>query len=218
MGSSRLPGKVLKTVAGQPMLKILINRLKKSKHIDKIIVVTSVTQNNDKLCAAVTEFGIKTFRGSEKDVLSQMYEAGLQFEADVIVRITEGCQLIDPVVVDAVIEKFLKSNVDYVLNGIPPTFPDSLDTEVFSFRAVRRAYEEATEKYGRGHVTPYLRKGSFDVENLAWPINFSNVRWSVDEIQDLLVVRKVFEHFSPDMHFPWTKVIELMAKNPEVFK
>ena len=176
MGSSRLPGKVLKTVAGQPMLKILINRLKKSKHIDKIIVVTSVTQNNDKLCAAVTEFGIKTFCGSEKDVLSKMYEAGLQFEADVIVRITEGCQLIDPVVVDAVIEKFLKSNVDYVLNGIPPTFPDSLNTEVFSFRAVRRAYEEATEKYGRGHVTPYLRKGNFDVENLAWPINFSNVR------------------------------------------
>ena len=218
MGSSRLPGKVLKTVADQPMLKILINRLKKSKHIDKVIYVTSVTKNNDKLCAAVAEFGIKTFCGSEKDVLSQMYEAGLQFEADVIVRITEGCPLIDPVVVDAIIEKFLKSNVDYVLNGIPPTFPDSLNTEVFSFRAVRRAYEEATEKYGRGHVIPYLRKGSFDVENLAWPINFSNVRWSVDEIQDLLVVRKVFEHFSPDIHFPWTKVIELMAEKPDVFK
>lgn len=218
MGSSRLPGKVLKDVAGQPMLKILINRLKKSKLIDKIIVVMPVTKDNDVLSKAVSKFGTETFRGSETDVLNRMFEAGHQSNADVIIRITGDCPLIDPLVVDAVIEKFLKSDSDYVSNSAPPTFPDGLDTEVFSFNALKRANEEATEEYDREHVTSYLRKGNFKVENLIWPIDFSNLRWSVDEIQDLLVVRKVFEHFSPDIYFSWTKVIELMAKKPEIFE
>ena len=218
-GSVRLPQKVLKPILNKPMIELLLSRLSRSTELDEIVVATSKEKRDDKLESTVESLGFKCTRGSEKDVLDRFYKSAKFLEADVIVRITGDCPLVDSYLVDECIREYKKQEVDYFSNIDPVTFPDGLDIEVMSFQSLERANLEAETDFDREHVTPYIRNSdSFSKSSIQHEEDLSGQRWSVDEPEDLLVVSKIFEYFSPDIFFGWKKVIELLEIRPEIFK
>lgn len=218
MGSTRLPNKVMKLIEGTPMIELLLARLVKSKQIDQIVLATSVDERNTPLVEHVQSLGYVCVRGSENDVLDRYLLAAKESNADIIVRITGDCPLIDPALVDSAITKFKILGVDYLSNTSPATFPDGLDTEIFTFNALERAGRETNEVFDHEHVTPYLRKpGLFNTESITHDEDLSDLRWTVDEPADFEVVDKVFKHFSPNIFFSWTEVLELQRNDPEIF-
>lgn len=218
MGSIRFPGKVMRPICGTPMIGLLLARLSQSKRIDRIVLATSQDSRNVPLIRHVGELGYVVHQGSENDVLDRYYHAARDAEADIVVRITGDCPLIDPQVVDAVIELFQEKIVDYATNIAPPTFPDGLDTEVFTFQALETAWQQAKEARQREHVTPFIREsGLFRIATLSHECNHSSERWTVDEPEDFEVVQKVFEHFHPRRDFGWLEVLALRREHPEWF-
>jgi glutamate-1-semialdehyde 2,1-aminomutase len=218
LGSTRLPRKVLKPIGANSLIGVLLKRLSRSKEIDQVIVATSATPLNDPLEAEVRSLGFECFRGDENDVLDRYFQAATATGADVVVRITGDCPLIDPRLVDEVLCHFKATKADYTSNTAPPTFPDGLDTEVFTYAALARAAKEATETYDREHVTPYLRRSEgFESSALKGEDDFSALRWTVDELADYEVVSRVFEHFAPDIHFGWQQVLDLKRTHPDIF-
>ena len=218
MGSTRLPGKVLRAIAGKPMIELLLARLSQSNELDEIVVASSEDMKNDKLQLLVESLGYKCTRGSEKNVLNRFYESAKFMGADVIVRITGDCPLVDFILVDECIKGYKNSNVDYFSNTNPATYPDGLDIEVMSFESIKRANNEADSDFDREHVTPYIRNSeSFSKSSMCYIEDLSSQRWSVDEPEDLDVVTNVFEHFSPDIFFDWKQVLELRKLQPILF-
>lgn len=219
MGSIRLPNKVMKLVNGKPLIEYLLLRVSKAKLIDKVVVATSVNSNNDPLVSFVNSIGFETYRGSEQDVLSRFYEAAKFYNATTVLRITADCPLVDPTIIDTLMEDYFKSDSDYTTNTLPPTYPDGLDVEVFSFKSLVRAYREASAPNEREHVTPYIRySGKFTIQNRINEIDYSDRRWTVDEEDDFEVVANVFKYFNPDIYFDWHKIIELEILKPELFQ
>lgn len=218
MGSTRLPNKVMKPVDGVPMIELLLSRLSNAKEVDQIIVATSVDERNKPLVAYVQKLGYACEQGSENDVLDRFIQAARKHQADVVVRITGDCPLVDPVLVDEVISRFKGAGVDYFSNINPPTYPDGLDIEVCSFEALNRAGNETTKPYDHEHVTPYLREsGNFRTAAMQNNQDFSALRWTVDELADFKVIEGVFRHFSPRIDFTWGEVLELQQQHPEIF-
>ena len=218
-GSVRLPQKVLKPILNKPMIELLLSRLSRSTELDEIVVATSKEKRDDKLESTVESLGFKCTRGSEKDVLDRFYKSAKFLEADVIVRITGDCPLVDSYLVDECIREYKKQEVDYFSNIDPVTYPDGLDIEVMSFQSLERANLEAETDFDREHVTPYIRNSdNFSKSSIQHEEDLSGQRWSVDEPEDLIVVSKIFEYFSPDIFFGWKKVIELLEIRPEIFK
>ncbi len=218
MGSTRLPGKVMKLIGGRPMIEILLSRLSRAEEVDEIVVATSEDPLNQPLVDHVRSLGYRCHQGSESDVLDRYYQTAKLFSADVVIRITGDCPLIDPALVDECVRQFKNSGVDYLSNAIPPTYPDGLDCEVFSFRALEQAAVEATAPAHREHVTPYLREsGQFTTSHVAGEIDCSQERWTVDEPEDLEVVAEIFAHFAPRTDFPWSEIMELRNAQPSLF-
>lgn len=218
MGSTRLPNKVMKPLVGVPMIELLLGRLSKSNQIDQIVLATSTDPKNTPLVDHVERLGYTCIRGSETDVLARYLVAARQAQADVIVRITGDCPLIDAALVDQTIERFKTTKVDYLSNTSPATYPDGLDTEVFSIEALERAGHETQEPFDHEHVTPYLRRpGLFKTGALTHDQDLSGLRWTVDEPADFEVISQVFQHFAPNIHFSWTDVLALQQQNPEIF-
>ena len=218
MGSARFPNKVMQPICATPMIGLLLGRLAKARRIDQIVLATSEDPRNEQLAHYVRELGYEVYRGSEEDVLDRYYVAAKRYGADVVVRITGDCPLIDPEVVDAVIEKFSSSGVDYASNSAPPTYPDGLDTEVFSAQALEAAWSGANSSYEREHVTPFMSESSqFARGSHVNASDESAERWTVDEPEDFEVVRKVFEHFHPRVDFGWLEVLALARARPEWF-
>jgi len=218
MGSNRLPGKVLKTIVNKPMIELLLSRLSKSNKLDEIVVATSVKPENDKLQTVVENLGYKCTRGDEKDVLKRYYETAKAIKADVIVRITGDCPLVDSTLVDNCILGFKNSKVDYFTNVDPVSFPDGLDIEVMTFASLEIANNQATSEFEREHVTTYIRNGKkFRKSSINHTEDLSNLRWTVDELEDFLVVKNVFEYFSPNIYFNWNNVLKLQELKPELF-
>ena len=219
MGSTRLPNKVMKLVEGEPMIGLLLKRLSKSKLINQIIIATSTDENNASLVEYVQSLNYEIFSGDEKDVLDRYYQAAKKFSADKIVRITGDCPLVDPELVDRVVENSNRSGVDYLSNVDPPTFPDGLDIEVFGFLALQSAWQQANLDFDREHVTPFIRNsGKFSKENYFSLENHSDERWTVDEPEDLLVIQDIFSHFRPNKDFSWQDVIRLKSEKPTLFE
>jgi len=218
MGSIRFPNKVMRPICATPMIGLLLARLSQSKRIDQIVLATSQDPRNEPLAEYARELGYAVYQGSENDVLDRYYQAAKEAEADIVVRITGDCPLIDPQVVDAVIDLFQQKTVDYTANTATPTFPDGLDTEVFTFEALETAWEQAKEPRQREHVTPFMREsGLFRLANLSHASDQSSERWTVDEPEDFEVVKKVFEHFHPRRDFGWLEVLTLRHERPEWF-
>ena len=218
MGSTRLPGKVLKSIVGKPMIELLLTRLSQSTELDEIVLATSEEKQNDQLQSVVESLGYRCIRGSEKDVLNRFYKSAKCVGADVIVRITGDCPLVDAALVDQFIQGYRGANVDYFSNVSPATYPDGLDVEVMSFESIERAKNETDSEFDREHVTPYIRNSdSFSKSSMRYIEDLSNQRWSVDEPEDLTVVTNVFRHFSPDILFDWMQVLELKKIQPALF-
>jgi spore coat polysaccharide biosynthesis protein SpsF (cytidylyltransferase family) len=219
MGSTRLPGKVMKKVCGKPLIEILLYRLSLSKKIDRVILATSENKENDILSDTVEKLGFDVFRGSEDDVLDRYYQAAKLYSPKTVLRITGDCPLIDAAVIDAVIEKYQQNDVDYASNTLPPTFPDGLDLSVFSFRSLQIAWEQATSSHDREHVTQFIRfNDQFKRINFSNKEDLSRERWTVDEPADLKVISKIIEYFSPRLNFTWLDVLDLKSSHPEYFE
>lgn len=218
MGSTRFPDKVMHLVDGTPMIGLLLERLSGSRRLQEIVLATSDGVKDAPLADYVRGLGYEVYRGSERDVLDRYYQAALQVGADVVVRITGDCPLIDAMLVDEVIAKLEQSGADYVSNVMPSTYPDGLDTEAFSFAALEKAWRQARAPREREHVTVYLREsGSFRRVNLENGTDESGERWTVDEPEDIEVVKAVFGHFAPRRDFGWREVLALRDAWPQLF-
>ena len=221
MGSSRLPGKVLLDLAGRPVLRHGVERVRKARLIDRVMVATTNRPGDEPVRQFCREQGIACFGGSENDVLDRYYQAASSAGAtdgDGIVRITADCPLIDPDVIDRVIETFLASDADYVSNVQPPTFPDGLDVEVFKFSALRTAWREARLASEREHVTPYLRnhREIFSQRNVSQTDDLSGLRWTLDEPADYELLQWVvgaLQERRPDFHM--ADVLQVLSEHPE---
>jgi spore coat polysaccharide biosynthesis protein SpsF len=219
MGSSRLPGKVLLDLHGETMLSRVVRRLRRARRIDQVIVATTTEPKDDALADFCRTHDVFCFRGSENDVLDRYAQAARATQADVVVRITSDCPLIDPGVVDEVTEYFLNSQpaVDYVSNVAPVrTYPRGLDTEVFSREALERAHREASDASSREHVTAYIYRHpeSFRIEGYRGVRDESAHRWTVDTPEDFALVEKIYAHFGGD-EFTWQEALALIERHPE---
>ena len=218
MGSTRFPNKVMQPIGSMPMLEVLLRRLARSKEIDRIVLATSLDPRNQPMIDHVRKLGHEVYEGSENDVLDRYYRAAAAARCDVVVRVTGDCPLIDPGVVDRVVASFKSGGADYASNVAPATFPDGLDTEVFSFQTLETAWRDAAQPHEREHVTPYMRdSGRFRTVNLTHPQDCSDERWTVDEPPDMQVITEVFAHFSPRLDFDWLDVMRLRQSKPDLF-
>jgi len=220
MGSTRLPGKILKEVNGKPLLAYQIDRVRQSKCIEKIVIATTVEQKDDQIVAFCEQYNVEYYRGSENDVLARYYEAAEQFGGDIIVRLTSDCPIIDPVVIDETIRYYIDhaSEFDYVSNTIERTYPRGLDTEVFSEGALEKSYKDAILERDREHVTAYMYSNpeKFRIGSISNPQNLGNHRWTVDTSEDFQLVELILSNlYSENQFFNMRDVIELLDKHPD---
>lgn len=217
-GSSRLPGKVLADLSGRPLLAFLIERLQRCIEIDRIILATTDQPADDELAELGIRLGIGVVRGSQQDVLARYALAADATNAPVLVRITGDCPLLDPGLVSAVITDFQEKKVDYLSNCLPPTFPDGLDVEVFTKEALLEAQVSCSDPFQREHVTPWIRDcGRFQIGSFQHNADLSSHRWTVDEPEDLEVVRAVVSYFGGRSDFSWLEVLKLQDQQPALF-
>ena len=219
-GSTRLPGKVLMDIAGEPMLARVVTRAARAETLDEVVIATTTLGSDDRVATLCAERGWPCFRGSEDDVLDRYYQAARLHHARHVVRITSDCPLIDPGVVDRVVGEFLdrQPGVDYACNFLPQrTFPRGLDTEVMNFRALEKAWREDDNPAHREHVTQYILRhpDRFRVHGVVNPADLSRHRWTVDTIEDLTLVRQIYEHFGNDS-FSWEAVAGFLDGRPDL--
>jgi len=217
--STRLPNKMLKDIQGKPLILHVIQRAQHAKLLNSIVLATTTRAVDTPLANLVHAQGIPVYRGECDDVLDRYYQAATQFHADVIVRITGDCPLIDPRVIDQIVQVFLQHHYDYVTNTLQPTYPDGLDVEVFSYQALTKAWKEATFASEREHVTTYLRNHpekftQYDVKN---PVDLSKYRWTVDNQEDLEFVREIYSRLYPkEKIFYMEDILTLLQQHPEL--
>lgn len=216
-GSTRLPGKALKPVLGKPMLARMLERVKRTASLNMIIVATTDKSEDDTMARLAEEYGVEIFRGNEQDVLDRFYKAAKETGADIVVRLTGDCPLHDPQVIDEVVEHFYLNKCDYT--STPKNYPEGLDTEVFSFAALERAWKDATLPSEREHVTPYIKNHPelFRIDGLwtSGSSDYSTMHWSVDTEQDFGFVTKVFKQLYPaNPSFNKDDVLALLALHP----
>lgn len=218
MASTRLPGKIMADVAGTPLLGHVVRRARQARSLDLTAVATSDQPADDVVARYCAETRVPCFRGNEADVLDRYYQAASRFRADVVVRLTADCPLLDPAVIDRVIGVFRTRDYDYVSNTLEPTYPDGLDTEVFRREALERAWREARLKSEREHVTPYIWKqpALFRLTNVRHEPPIGGRRWTVDEPEDLEFVRQVYMHLGPEPSFGMRDVLLLLDEQPKL--
>lgn len=217
-GSSRLPGKVLLEIGGKTLLQIHLERLKRSKMIDKLIVATTHEPESELICRIASSLGVGCYKGALTDVLDRFYQAAKSECPDYVVRVTSDCPLIDPDVTDAVINLAIENDAKYCCNVFPPTFPDGLDVEVFKFSELESAWNNAKNATEREHVTPYIRtKYEGDARalfNYAAPQDLSQLRFTVDEKEDLDLISHLIDELGDTKG--WMAYVQYLQKNPDL--
>jgi len=219
MGSTRLPGKILKDIEGKSMLWHVVNRARYSKNINKIIIATTTNKDDDQVEDFCKTHNIVFYRGSENDVLDRYYKTAKLWDADIIVRITSDCPLIDPEVIDKVIYSYLKNknNFNGASNIIKRTYPRGLDTEVISFNTLERVWKEAKEDYQREHVTAFIYECGrmFKLYSVKNDEDLSHYRWTVDEEKDLKFVREIYKLlYIEEKIFLMKDILSLLERKP----
>jgi spore coat polysaccharide biosynthesis protein SpsF len=220
MTSTRLPGKVLKTVLGKPLLEYQIERLRRVKLADKIVIATTINETDLPIIDLCQCLSIAYFRGSEEDVLARYYDAAKSNEAEVVVRVTSDCPLIDPDVIDRVIQCYLEHypKYDYVSNCLERTYPRGMDTEVFSYSALERAFQEAAKCSEREHVTPFIynKINGFCLKNIACELNLNHYRWTVDTSEDFQLIKQMIEVIYPiNKYFSLSDCLSVCKKHSD---
>jgi len=226
MGSTRLPGKVMKPICGKPMLLLMLERLSHAKMIDEIVVATTTNKNDDVIAELAQKNGYSVFRGSEFDCLDRHYRAAAEFGAQYVAKITPDCPLIDPVVVDMVLGYFLKNadKYDYVSNAHPATFPDGLDFEVVHYFVLEKASKEAKKPEEREHTTTYIwsQPNLFRLGNVVMPDGrnlFMKERWTVDYPEDFEFVKVIYENlYKGGRIFLMDEILDFLEKRKDVWK
>lgn len=220
VGSTRLPGKVLKEICGKNILHHEIDRLKKCKEIDEIVIATTDKEDDDKIVNEAKKLSVKYFRGSENDVLSRFYYAAKENNADIVVRVTSDCPCIDFEILDKMLlyfkEKYKEKQVDYLSNTIKRTYPRGYDIEIFTFSALEKSYINAKKEYEREHVTPYI----YDKTNNFLKLSFENTedyskyRVTLDTIEDYTVIKNIFENlYYKNPYFKLNDVVQYLNNN-----
>lgn len=222
MGSTRLPRKVMRTLIDKTVLEHIIERLKKSKKIDSVVIATTVNSKDDIIAEEALRIGVPVFRGSEEDVLSRYYYAAKESKADIIVRITSDCPLIDPNVIDDMIGFYCEKNYDMVTNGGQDlsnrTYPRGLDAAIFSFETLEETYNCGKEQYEKEHVTPYIyeNKKVFYYKN---DVDYSKHRWTLDTQKDWELMSAIYDALYKGEHdFYMDEIINLFIQRPELLK
>lgn len=220
MRASRLPNKVMLPIMGRPSLGLMIERLKRSRTVDQILVATTTNQTDDVIVDLCQESTIPFYRGSEEDVLKRIIDAGMKFSADVIVRTTADCPLVDWRIADHLIKLYRSGDYDDVSNVIERSFPLGFDVEVFSFKKLQEIEKTATEQVYREHPPYYFytHPKKFRLKN--WKakgkMNWPDLRVTLDTKEDYLVLTKIFEELYPkDSDFSAEDVVELLHQHPE---
>jgi len=216
MGSTRLPGKVLMDLQGAAVLDRVLKRLGRSELINESLVATTAAPSDDVIVEHCEHARWRVFRGSEKDVLDRYYQAATKVGADVVVRITSDCPLIDPEVTDATIRVFLDRRPDYASNVRVRTYPRGLDTEVMTMQVLARAWRDSTTPYEREHVTPYICENpdQFKLQGIENDTDYSRHRWTLDTPEDLQLLRAIYARFGGRDDFSWLEVLKVVEREP----
>lgn len=217
MGSTRLPGKVLMPLLGEPVLTHVVRRVSRARRIDAVVVATTVHPGDDAIEALALQHGWPLVRGSEQDLLDRYLLAARSSGAQVVVRITSDCPLIDPGLIDAVVDALEASGADYASNTLPPrTYPRGLDVEAFTLDALERAGLEDTDPASREHATPWLYRNPdrFRLRSVAGQRDESGHRWTLDTPEDYALIRQLYDAIGTD-DFAWTDALAVIAMNPE---
>lgn len=221
MGSTRLPGKVLEDILGKPLLQHVIERVRQSRLIDDLVVATTRNSKDLSILVLTKKLKIKSYRGSENDVLDRFYHAAKKYSADTVVRITADDPFKDPRIIDRIIKYFLtnRNRIDYVSNTIEYSYPLGLDVEVFTFKALKKTWEEARQAFQREHVTPYMRQNPqlFRLKNIKCRKDISQLRWTIDTNKDLEFAREVYKYlYRKKRYFLMSDILNLLNKYPQL--
>ena len=222
MGSTRLPGKVLLDIAGRPMLTRVMQRLELATYLDARVLATSHLPQDDPIAELCQREGLRCFRGEPHDLLDRYYRAALEQQAEVVVRVTADCPLIDPDLVDQTVQAFQQADppVDFAANRLPRrrTYPIGQDTEVCSMAALEQAWRQAAEPHQREHVMPFLYENParFRTVLLDHEEDLGDLRWTVDTPEDLAFVQEVYRRMAPRTEFGWLEVLSLIHQDPDL--
>lgn len=216
MGSTRLPGKVLMDLEGETVLARVVNRLRRTRLIDELLVATTDRPADDAIIEECRSLSVPVSRGDQDDVLDRYFRAAQTGRAEVVVRVTSDCPLIDPEITDKTIAAFLEERPDYASNALVRTYPRGLDTEVMSMAALGLAWQQARKPYERQHVTPYIYEHPTEFKLLAVTedADYSSYRWTVDAPEDLELVRAIYARLKDNPMFGWRDVLDLLGREP----
>lgn len=217
MSSKRLPGKVLKPLLGIPMFLRQIERIKRSKKIEELIIATSVDETDDAIVNVCKAQHLKYFRGSLHDVLDRYYQAAIRHEPKHVVRLTADCPLTDPIMIDTVIDYHIHGHYDYTNNFLTPTYPYGLDAEIMTLDALKLAWQEAKLPSEREHVTLFLYQHPkrFRIGHVKNDKDLSHLRFAVDEPDDFLFINTIYEALYPkNSAFTTDDILDFLDKNP----
>ncbi|OQX01337.1 MAG: acylneuraminate cytidylyltransferase [Desulfobacteraceae bacterium IS3] len=220
MGSTRLPGKVLMPLCGKSVLAHTIDRVKSCSLITQTVVATTTLSRDQAIIEESKKLGIDVFEGSEDDVLSRYYHAASAFYADIVIRITSDCPLIDPKVIEKTVRCFLDGQYDYVSDVLTRSYPRGMDTEVFSFNALSEAFYEAVESHEREHVTPFIYRQPhrYRLGNVSFHEDQSRHRWTLDTPEDYDLICRITELLYPkNPMFTLEDILVLFEKYPDLF-
>lgn len=219
MSSKRLQGKVLAPILGKPMLARQIERVRRARRLDALVVATSTDASDDALETVCRAAEVPCFRGSLNDVLDRFYQAALPHSPQHVVRLTGDCPLAEPALIDALIERHLRDDADYTSNALEPTYPDGLDVEVVKWSALETAWREAKLGWHREHVMPFIHSQPqrFKLSSCKHASDLSKLRWTVDEPQDLALVTAIYEALYPsNPAFGMTEILALLEREPRL--
>jgi spore coat polysaccharide biosynthesis protein SpsF (cytidylyltransferase family) len=219
LGSTRFPKKVLKLIQKKSMIWHVINRLKQVSDIDNIILATTTKKEDTVLINIAKNNDVDYFQGKTSNVLNRFYECTKKFDADVVIRITADCPLIDPKLIQQMLNFYVNNNFDYVSNTIKPTYPDGLDVEIFSFQVLKKTFESAKLQSELEHVTPYIKKNpkKFKLFNFENTRDYSNIRLTVDEPDDLKFIRQIYKKLESETS-SFNKIIKIISSEPKLLK
>jgi len=218
MGSTRLPGKVLKDLGGESVLARAVKRVRRTKLAGEVVIATTNNSADSEIVAECERIAANVFRGDENDVLDRYYQCALSFGADAVVRITSDCPLIDSDVTDKTVHSFLDRRPDYASNTLERKYPRGLDTEVMTMEALTVAWQDARKPYQRAHVTPYLYEnpGRFRLLPVCGFRDYSHYRWTLDTDEDLALLRTLYERMNNRDDFSWLDLVKLLEQEPEL--
>ncbi|QJB34113.1 glycosyltransferase family protein [Chitinophaga oryzae] len=221
VGSTRLPGKVLKSINDISLLQIHLERIALAQKPDKIIVATTNEAGVEAICEVAAALGIDSYRGNTTDVLDRFYNAVKEERPDYVIRLTSDCPLIDPEIIDKVVSAAVTKRLDYASNTMATTFPDGMDVEVFTFHALEKAWTEAKLKSDREHVTPYIWRNStfkgggiFLSDNVTHETDYGNIRLTVDEPADLELVTQLIMQLGSKAG--WKEYVAYLLLHPDL--